>query len=239
LADIKNYFVFVLSPAAAAVASVLWLLLPTGNVTALMAEGGVIEVWTLYAYGLAALAVGLTLRVAVDKVAAGAILLVLGFLGAREMDLHLSLTGTSILRLSYYLQGPFSAEKAAALGTVMTFLVCVGYLWRRNAASFWRNVRSGEALALSAFAFFLTAIGAKILDRAVNVLRQDFGIDVPAATAALVLSLEETLELALPLIVVVAAVQYLRARRSASVAAPAMSVQLDFEHRAQEFAPLR
>lgn len=237
--EIKNYLVFALSPAAAAVASVLWLWLPAGYITALMAEGGAIEVWTLYAYGLATVAVCLTLRLAADKVAAGAILLVLVFLGAREMDLHMSLTGTSILRLSYYLKGPFSGEKAAALGAVMAFLACMGYLWRRNRASFWPNLRSGEPLALSAAAFFLTAIGAKILDRLVSVLKQDFGVEVSAAAATLVLAIEETLELALPLIALMAAVRYLRAGRSAAMAAPAARVRLDFEHYSQESAPLR
>jgi hypothetical protein len=56
---------------------------------------------------------------------------------------------------------------------------------------------------------------AKVLDRAPDVLAQNFGLPVPRAMASLMQSLEESLELALPLIVVMAAVQYVGAKRQA------------------------
>ena len=46
-----------------------------------------------------------------------------------------------------------------------------------------------------------------------EALGEDFGFAISTAASTLVVSVEETLELALPLIVVVAAVQYALARR--------------------------
>lgn len=51
------------------------------------------------------------------------------------------------------------------------------------------------------------------LDGSVSILVHDFGLTVTRNIAALVLGVEETLELSLPLLVVIAAVQYLRAKR--------------------------
>jgi hypothetical protein len=48
---------------------------------------------------------------------------------------------------------------------------------------------------------------AKVLDRSVNVLAGDFGVEVTAATAALVSSLEETLEVSLPILAGLALLQ--------------------------------
>jgi hypothetical protein len=153
-------------PAAAAVAAfVLWLLLPTAQVDILMAEGGLVENWTLFAYGAAIVAACASLFVAQDKLVAGAFVVVLAFLGAREMDLHVSLTGTSVLRVSYYLRGTFSAEKAAALATLALFAVCAGCLWLRRGVFLRRDLRAGEPVAFAAMAFGITIVVAKVLDR--------------------------------------------------------------------------
>lgn len=143
-AEVKQYLVFVLPAVAAMLAPALWLSLPVGPVTALMAEAGGIETATLFAYGAAIVAVCLTLLVAADRLARAAILLLLLFLGAREMDFHMSLTGTSVLRFSYFFKGAVSAEKAGALAAVAVVLACIGYLWLRHGADFRRGVRTGQ-----------------------------------------------------------------------------------------------
>jgi hypothetical protein len=226
---VKKYFVFTLPAAAILLACALCLSLPISQVAILMAEGGLVEKWTLFGYGIAIVAVSLTLLVAVDRIAATAILLVLVFLAAREMDLHMSLTGTSVLRMSYYLNGPFSGDKAVALAAVATVIACMGYLARQYAASLWRKLRTGQSLGVASAAFGLTAVAAKILDRSVSILTRDFGFSVSRGAAELIQALEETLELSLPLIVLVAAVRFLRgslpysSRSSAISAMPALA----------------
>ncbi|MDP3761438.1 MAG: hypothetical protein Q8R01_13075 [Ramlibacter sp.] len=209
----KTSFVFAMPAAAAMLALVLWLALPASLVAALMAEAGAIETLTLFAYGAAIVAVCLTLLVVADRPPRAAILLLLLFLGAREMDLHMSLTGTSVLRFSYFLKGAFSAEKAGALAAVAVVLGCIGYLWWRHGALLWRGLRTGQPVAWSALAFGVTAVVAKTLDRSVSVLTHDFGLTVTRSVAVLVIAVEETLELSLPLLVIFAVVQYLRAMR--------------------------
>lgn len=173
-----------------------------------MVEGGAIENWTLFAYGAAIVATCLCLHLAEDKLAAGALLLVLVFLGAREMDLHLSVTGTSILRLSFYLTGAFTLQKATALAIVALFGACLLWVWLRHSRFLIRDFRAGSPGAVAAVTFGVTAAVAKLLDRTVSVVKQDFGLPVTDAAAALVVSIEEMLELALPLVVVLAAVQF-------------------------------
>ena len=215
--ELKKYLVFALPAAAALLALALWLALPVKTIRALMEEAGVVETLTLLAYCAAIAAVCLTLLVARGRASRAAILLVLVFLGAREMDLHMDLTGTSILRLSYFLKGVFSAEKAAALGAVAAVLACIGYLGWRHAAPLWRGLRAGEPLAWLVIVFCATGLCAKALDRSVSILTYDFGLTPTRSIAALVVAMEETLELSLPLLVVLAAVQYLRAKRPALI----------------------
>lgn len=213
--ELKKYLVFALPAAAALLALALWLALPVRTVRALMEEAGAIETLTLLAYGAAIAAICLTLLVARDRLSRAAILLVLVFLGAREMDLHMDLTGTSILRVSYFLKGAFSAEKATALAAVAVVLAAIGYLAWRHAAPLWRGLRTGRPMVWLLIAFCSTGIVAKALDRSVSILTYDFGLTPTRSIAALVLAMEETLELSLPLLVVFGAVHYLRAQRPA------------------------
>lgn len=211
----KKYLVFSIPAAAAMLALGLWLALPAPTVTAMMFEAGWVETVTLFAYAAAIVAVGLTLLIRGDRFARAAILLLLVALGAREMDLHMALTGTSVLRVSYYLRGAFSPEKGLALAAVALVLACVGYLLRHYAALFWRGVRTGHPIAWALLAFLAALAVAKVLDRCVTILRNDFGVAVTPSAAALVLAMEEMLELSLPVLVVFAAVHYLRAARPA------------------------
>jgi hypothetical protein len=219
-ADVHRYLAFSLPAAAAVIACVLWILLPPAQIHQLMVEGGSIENWTLFAYGAAIVATCLCLHLAENKVAAGALLLILVFLGAREMDLHLSVTGTSILRLSFYLAGAFTLQKAAALAILALFVACLLCVWLRHGVSLNRDFRAASPGAVAAVAFGVTAAVAKLLDRTVSVLKQDFGLPVTDAASALVVSVEEMLELALPLIVMMAAAQFALARRRESRSLP-------------------
>lgn len=139
-----------------------------------------------------------------------ALLIVILGLAAREWDAHIRLTGSSVLRVSYYLNGPLAVEKLWALCAVALFaasLLCLAWHYTR---ALRQRVHGNDAIRSAVIAFIATALIAKVLDRSVNVLAQDFGWVISTTTAMLVLSIEETLELVLPLIVVATVWQHAR-----------------------------
>lgn len=198
--------------AAAIVGKLLWAALSEETLFAVMQEDGFIESLTLgfyaVAFGTVAMAPARGIRHWTSSRVA--LLIVIFGLGAREWDAHIRLTGSSVLRVSYYLKGPLSGEKLWALCAVALFaasLLCLAWHYTRTLR---QRVRGSDAIRSAVIAFIATAVIAKMLDRAVNVLAQDFEWVIPVTFAMLMLSIEETLELALPLIVVAAAWQHVR-----------------------------
>lgn len=194
----------------------LWVGLPLAQLTEWTAEGGWIETVTLLAY---AMALGVLCLAYLDRGRPRvllAVLLVTAFLGAREMDLHMHLTGTSVLRLSYYFKASDAFQKLMAAVLVGSFFGCVLYLVVKYGASALRGCRRAEPVGLAVAAFLATAVISKILDRAASVLSQDLGWPVSPAAAGLIRSVEECLELALPAIIAVAAARFTRFSQAAS-----------------------
>jgi hypothetical protein len=184
-----------------------WLLLTPAQVLTLMAEDGPLESATAALYGVAIAVLCVNFRRFQDRWAWLALVVFMTWLMARELDLHLRLTGTSVLRVSYYLRGAFTAEKALALLAVGSFLVSLGYLaWLALRAGLWRAPlrRWREPLTAPALAFIASILVAKVLDRTVSVVSEDWGVPVPLSLAALVVACEEMLELGLPLLVMLA-----------------------------------
>jgi hypothetical protein len=200
----------------------LWACLPAERLADLMTEGGGIETWTLLAYGAA---LGVLCLAYLDRGKPRpllAVLLATAFLGAREMDLHKMLTGTSVLRLSYYVKAPDVIHKLAAAALVASFFGCVLYLVARYAGRMLRGCRQAEPVALAAAAFVVTAATAKVLDRTASIVSQDLGWAVSPAVYSLIFSVEECLEFALPVIIAAAAGRFIRlapAARAVSAAA--------------------
>jgi hypothetical protein len=197
-----------LVPLAALVAALaIWLLLPASAVLELMSEGGPLETATAVLYGVGVVILCAARRRLHDDWAFAALVLFMTLLMARELDLHLILTGSSVLRLSYYLRGDFAPGKALALLVVASFLFTLGYFarvaWRRG---WWRAPLQAwrDPLTAPALVFVASILVAKTLDRTVSIVSEDFGIPVSASIAALVVACEEMLELGLPLLVALA-----------------------------------
>lgn len=207
---------------AAIAGKLLWMSLSAETLFALMQEDGFIESLTLglYVVALGAVAIAPGSGARHWTPSRIALLIVILGLGAREWDAHIRLTGTSVLRVSYYLKGPVSSEKLWALCVVVLFaasLMC--WMWHYIRAS-RQPVRRHEENRPAVVAFIATAVIAKVLDRSANVLAQDFEWVIPTTYALLMLSIEETLELVLPLIVVTAVWQH---ARNASTSPPQTS----------------
>ena len=201
----------------------MWLLLPPVQVLALMAEDGPIESVTAALYGVAIAVLCIKFRRFEDRWAWLALVVFMTWLMARELDLHLRLTGTSVLRVSYYLRGAFTADKALALLAVGSFLVSLAYLgWLALRAGLWRAPLSRwrDPLTAPALAFIASILVAKVLDRTVSVASEDWGLAVPISLAALVVACEEMLELGLPLLVMLAGSGWIGMEDPAAVTGP-------------------
>jgi len=192
---------------------------------AFLQEGGPIENSTIFFYILSALCV-LTLRPpGWSKLDAAAVFVVLLAFAAREADLHVALFGTSILKARFYNSIGTLPQIAAALAVLAPIVLALGWLARRS-QRVWRAAlyrRRWRAATHTVLAFVLAIVLAKTLDRLPEILH-DTGLlrVLPTALRYVMLSLEEILELSLPILATVALLQlrlgrypkWLRSRRA-------------------------
>lgn len=176
---------------------------------ALLQEGGIVENGTLFFYLLAAVVVLKMRPPAWSRRDIGALVIVLLALAAREADLHVALFGISILKARFYSGGTLW-QIAVALAVLAPIAIAAGWLLRRS-HRVWRSAlarRRWRAAARTALAFGVAIVTAKTLDRMPAMLL-DFGLmrEVPNTLRYLLLSLEEILELALPLLALLALAQ--------------------------------
>ncbi|MFT3666789.1 hypothetical protein [Piscinibacter sp.] len=186
---------------------------PPQKVMELMSETGWVEQSTAAGWFLLAGLVWL-LRRRDDPPASSAALsaMFLAF-GARELDWHRAFTGTTVLRVSYYFGPAPLQHKLAALGVLTVVSLAMLRLLLTHARQWWRAFRGGDAVAISIAAFIVTLVASKLLDRSYNVLNEDFHMALSMSTKVVVSALEETLELTLTLIALLALWQH-RSRRA-------------------------
>lgn len=175
----------------------------------LLQQGGAIGNSTLIGYLVAALFVLKGRPPAWSKRDAGALVIVLLALAANEAGLHVALFGISILKARFYSGGTLW-QIALALAVLAPIAVAAGWLLRRS-HGVWRSAlarRRWRAATRTAVSFGVAIVTIKVLDELPGIL-VDSGLlrEVPAALHFLLLGLEEVLELALPLLALLALVQ--------------------------------
>jgi hypothetical protein len=198
-----------------------WWLLPPEVILQWLDEGAAVEDFTIVLY-LLAMAWLLFGSRSMPTGVALALALTMAAFAAREADWHIHFTGTSMLRVSYYLGPAPVLHKAASLGVLAVLLSAWTYLLAATMRA-WRAGRLGSgALRTNVATFGVVLAATKLLDRSLSVAQEDFGMAAGPAARALQLALEEPLEMALPLIVLATAWQYrsgtmsLVARRAAA-----------------------
>lgn len=124
---------------------------------------------------------------------------------AREASLHKALYGVSVLKRNFYLSPDISLISKLIVGSIVLVLLAsllyglyLLYAWLKAGA--WRH-SSGQFLIVG----MGLLVGTKILDRMNSILRVDFGVILPAHFAESVVVFEESLEMALPLVLLAAA----------------------------------
>lgn len=194
--------------ACASVALLMGFGIPTLVPIDFLAEGGPVEAATGWLY-LAAFATVLFTRLPVlpglDKAAIG--LLLLAF-AAREADLHVSLFQVSILKASFYHRHGTPGQIAVALCILLPVLLAFMLLLRRHGALWLAAPSRWSAPVVTVTTFAVLILVAKVFDRLPAVI-VDLGIleAVPDRMRHVLLALEELLELALPLLAMLAVVQ--------------------------------
>ncbi|RYF42006.1 MAG: hypothetical protein EOO25_08090 [Comamonadaceae bacterium] len=176
------------------------------------AEEGFIERSTLMLYFLAALAVAGD-RERLHAPVWIALAALLAAAAGRELDWHKTFTGTSMLKLSYYLGEAPLRHKLAALAILACLVAAAAYLALRFARSTWRGLRARDAAAVTAATFLACMVISKLVDRSLTVLAQDWHLSISAQARSLQLAVEELMELELPALVLLGLVQLRLAAR--------------------------
>lgn len=213
----NRYFSAAILATAIVFALSCWLLLSAVQLEAFFSEMGPIERASPPLYFVGGIGMWLFRRRGDNLCIWLALSCVIVAFGAREMDLHKSLTGFSVLKLSYYFHSVPWWHKALAACAVLPVLGSMGYLLVVAVRSMPRALRRGDSSAMTVLVFVSTLVISKVLDRSVNVLSEDFGLSVSEALRTCALALEETLELSLPVLFMVGLLQWREERRRAEI----------------------
>ncbi len=189
-----------------AIALLCWATLPTQVVMDALREFGPVESASVFFYLVAAAWAFVSIRRLPPGtgIAVGIVMLACA---AREAQWHTDFTGTSMLRVSFY-YGPASLQaKVVSLLALLPFLWAMLHLVRRYVPSLPRRWRQLQPRAVTILTFLVVLVVSKAVDRSLAILAEDFGLRGAMAWQSLQLSIEEPLELALPLLVILALAQ--------------------------------
>lgn len=191
-------------------ATATWAVVPFAPLMAFMAETGPIERGTAALYFLSALLLWGVPAPGLDLPRRLALSLAMLAFGARELDLHKAWTGMSVLKVSFYLHDAPLKQKLVALAVLLPVAAAFGYLVLAHLRLVIDGLRRRHPVAITVAVFFGTIVLSKLIDRSENVLLEDYGFQFPEWLSALRASLEETLELCLPLLLWIGLLQQRR-----------------------------
>jgi hypothetical protein len=186
-----------------------WLLLPVEVVAGLVAEDALVEQGTVLLYVAAAVALWWHRAAIGNGRTAYELCVMMLALGARELDFHLRWTGKSVLKVSFYYSPAPLGAKLVSLVVLAIVAAAAIHLLRTFAASFTGLLRARRPAAVSALIFAGAMVVSKMFDRSMSIARDDLGFAPPRELFVLVQAIEETMELTLPLLVMLGLWQYL------------------------------
>lgn len=170
----------------------------------LYSETSVYEVFSHWLWGVLALlslisSMSLRLRI---SVAVAALLM-----GARELDMHKSLFSMSFIKTKFYTSADISFnEKLIGATILILILLLAGYLLAQLLQRMkQRRLDAPMALMLMGFGMGLVS---KVLDRFSSQMRELFNIFVTNETRLMIMALEESLEMIIPVFLIVALLIY-------------------------------
>jgi hypothetical protein len=183
------------------------LLLPWQTSIDLMQEGGLIENATIVDYYIAVAVLWLYTPPQLPRLSRIAISILLLACAARELDLHKAMFGMSILKINFYRYFATGPQIGVALLVISLLLFAVAYLLFQHGRWLQEGIRTRQPTAITVMSMVMLLIFLKILDRSLGIAKELGGYAAPLFLMAIEQSLEEVLEMVLPLLVVIAIVQ--------------------------------
>ena len=190
------------------IAAYIALKAPLEVSTFLYSESGPYEVFStvlwLVLAGLVLLQSQLQLRVRLASSIAALLMC------SRELDMHKALFTMSFIKTNFYKSPdiPFHDKVAGGLALLVMIALLV-YLAKRMLLFLRTQASSDTSAHLLVYSLALGAI-SKILDRFSSQMHELFNIAVPANARLAIVAMEESLELALPLLLILALLTYRR-----------------------------
>lgn len=204
-------FSLVLIAAVAGIGLLSSLVLPGETMVELAREGGGVEQATIAFYVLALVALLLRAPPTLDLPSRIAIGILLVASAARELDLHSALFGFSILKSNFYRHFATGPQMVVAVMIILPVVLSAAFLLKRHGRWMLDGARQRVPSAVTTLSLLVMLPVVKMLDRSLAIVT-DWGVDVSSVTMrAVQLSLEEPLEMTLPLLIITALLQHRRA----------------------------
>jgi hypothetical protein len=130
-------------------------------------------------------------------------------LGMREMDLHKSLFEMSFIKTNFY-RSPDIAITDKLLGfAILMFMVYLLVALGKRFYNVLRNIKQDFDIAYIYIAFtVMVAVLSKVLDRMTSQLNELFNIQLLRSTQLAIMTAEESFEMLLPVLLIVAVLTY-------------------------------
>lgn len=171
-------------------------------------EGEFIESLTLIFYFIAAIFVLFYPKSTIQLTSRIAIAILMIAMLAREADLH-KVFGMSMLKIKFWITSESTVIHKFLAVLILLFLIYAIYILIRNGVKSWlADFKNNQNYAITIFIFFVVLIVSKIIDRSVNMIYEMTSWIAPTWVIAIQLPLEEYLECLLPILIIIAIVQY-------------------------------
>ena len=173
----------------------------------LFSESGAFEVMSPWLWYLLAVLCLLNVEIKLNTRVFTAIAATL--LGLREMDFHKQVFEMSFIKTNFY-----RSAEIPLMDKLLGFILLLGiiFVFLVLAKKLVQTIRSmKDSLNIAHFFIFLTiACGglSKVLDRTTSTLKEEFGIQLVPHTQIMIMTIEEGVEMLLPVLLIVAVLSY-------------------------------
>ena len=173
----------------------------------LFSESGAFEVMSPWLWYLLAVLCLLNVEIKLNTRVFTAIAATL--LGLREMDFHKQVFEMSFIKTNFY-----RSAEIPLMDKLLGFILLLGiiFVFLVLAKKLVQTIRSMKnSLNIAHFFIFLTiACGglSKVLDRTTSTLKEEFGIQLVPHTQIMIMTIEEGVEMLLPVLLIVAVLSY-------------------------------
>lgn len=198
-------------------ALILFCLVPADTLIHLMEEGQLVETLTLYAYVIALLYFIFRPNLYIAFLTRCSIILALFAMMAREADLHKYIAHMSMLKLRFWTGDLPLVDKLEAFVIILPISVACIYLLVKHAKNVLAEARSQQDYAITTVVLVVLIPLTNIADRSLGILKETFGWHAQNWLIALQTSQEEMLEMSLPLLALVAALQFRHSKEAKAI----------------------